>query len=481
MRSLWLYLHFPQLQLDALYQQEKSKQHEQKEQDAVVILEQQRNEIVQMNPSAIKAGLQQGMGLATAAMLVPGLSVIPYNAAAEEAKLKELAELLYLVTSDISLFMPNGILLRVHNMLSLYGGLTPYWHAIKRQLSPQHLTYHYATGYSALSARLLARIQWDRITSDHQLLKKQVLQCDLVHSDLPAKTIDKLQRVGTHTIEALQQIPRKSLAKRFDIHLVNYLGRLNGEFQQPLTFFQPKAIFQRYMELLYDVENTDKLIQPFKYLLDTLEQYMKVREQITFSLHITLYQRDHLPQEIKTGSAQGDYQTSAWLPLIELKLENITLDAPIYAVQITTGETQQSTSGTADLFSKQNNLFTSAQLLSLLSAKLGENALNQPVLNNTHKPEKAVSYGTANGLPNTQCIAQTLPVYSRFRPSFILQYPQPLKEKTTLLQGPERIITGWWEHQPVTRDYYIARSVQGRYYWLFKTPTQEWFLHGVFS
>jgi len=478
MNSLWLYLHFPQLQLDALYQRQETKQDKQR---PIVILEQQRNEIVQMSQAAVKEGLQKGMGLATAAMLVPNLSVIPYNVAAEEAKLKELAELLYLVTSDISLFMPDGILLRVHNMLSLYGGLTPYWHAIKRQLNPQHLTYHYATGYSALSARLLARVQSDHITTDRQQLKKHLQQCDLMHSDLPAKTVEKLKRVGTHTIEALQQIPRQSIAKRFDIHLVNYLGRLNGEFQHPLTFFQPKEVFQRYIELLYDVENTDKLTQPFKHLLNTLEQYMKVREQVTYSLHITLYQRDLLPQEIKVGSAQGDYQTSAWLPLIELKLESVTVDAPIYALQITTGATQQKTSGTSDLFSKQKSHFTTAQLLSLLSAKLGEDALNQPVLNNAHKPENAVSYCVPNELSNTQSVDQILPAYSRFRPGFILQHPQPLKEKTTLLIGPERIITGWWEHQPVTRDYYIARSVQGRYYWLFRTPAQDWFLHGVFS
>lgn len=477
MRALWLYLHFPQLQLDALYQQGDPKQENQ---SPIVILEQQRNEIVQMNQAAKEQGLQKGMGLATAAMLVPHLSVIPYNVAAEEAKLKELAELLYLVTSDISFFMPDGILLRAHNMLSLYGGLTPYWHAIQRQLNLRYLSYHYATGYSALSARLLARTHWDHITQDESLLKKQVQQCHLTHTDLPAKTVEKLQRVGTHTIEAIQQIPRQAIAKRFDIHLVNYIGRLNGEFQQPLTFFQPKETFQRYVELLYDVEHTEKLSQPLTYLLNTLEQYMTVREQITYSLTLTLYQRDHLPQDIKIGSAQGDYQTAAWLPLIELKLEGITIEAPVYALQITTGTTQQRTSEIGDLFSKQKSHFTTAQLLSLLSAKLGEHALQQPMLKDTHKPEDTASYVKPTHLPDAQTTHCVIPAYSRFRPSFILQQPQPLKEKTILLHGPERISTGWWEHRPITRDYYIARSTQGRYYWLFKTPNQDWFLHGVF-
>ena len=477
MRALWLYLHFPQLQLDALYQQGESKQDNQ---EPVAILEQQHNEIEQMNQAAKKAGLQKGMGLATAAMLVPHLSVIPYNMAAEEAKLKELAELLYLVTSDISFFMPDGIVLRAHNMLSLYGGLKPYWLAIQRQLSLQYLSYHYATGHSALSARLLARTHWDRITQDYPLLKQQVQQCSLTHSDLPAKTVEKLQRVGAETIAAVQKIPRQAIAKRFDIHLVNYLGRLSGEFQQPLTLFQPKEVFQRYIELLYDVENTDKLTQPLTHLLNSLEQYMTVREQTTYSLTVTLYQRDHLPLEIKIGSAQGDYQRSAWLPLITLKLESDTVDAPIYALQIITGAVQQRTSEIGDLFSQQKSRFTTAQLLSLLSAKLGEHALHQPILKNAHKPEDTTDYVQPTHLPDAQAAHHAIPAHSRFRPSFILQQPQLLKEKTTLLHGPERISTGWWEHQPITRDYYIARSIQGRYYWLFKTPNQDWFLHGVF-
>lgn len=478
MRCLWLYLHFPQLQLDALYQQQTTALCAQ---TPVAILEQQRNEIVQMNAAAKNEGIQAKMGLATAAILVPHLSVIPYSRAAEEAKLKELAELLYLVTSDISLFTPNGLLLRVHNMLSLYGGLIPYWHAIQRLLGRQAITYGYATGYSALSARLLARIQWNQITDDEQVLKRQVRQCSLDDSDLPVKTIEKLKRVGTHTIDSLLKIPRQAIAKRFDIHLVNYLGRLNGEFQQPLTYFQPKETFQRYIELLFDVESTSRLTQPIKHVLNSLEQYMTVREQITYSLYLTLYQRDQLPKEITIGSAQGDYQTSAWLPLIELKLENIAIEAPIYALQITTGKAQQRSAEISDLFNKQKSQFTQAQLLSLLSAKLGTDALRQPILKNAHAPENANGYAAPTHLPEQSNSIDLLPAYSRFRPSFILQSPQPLEEKTTLLHGPERISTGWWEHQPITRDYYIARSIQGRYYWLFKTPSQKWFLHGVFS
>jgi protein ImuB len=55
-----------------------------------------------------------------------------------------------------------------------------------------------------------------------------------------------------------------------------------------------------------------------------------------------------------------------------------------------------------------------------------------------------------------------------------------------LLEGPERIETGWWSRGVVgdiTRDYYVALDAQGARLWVFrehKAP-YRWFLHGVFG
>ena len=52
----------------------------------------------------------------------------------------------------------------------------------------------------------------------------------------------------------------------------------------------------------------------------------------------------------------------------------------------------------------------------------------------------------------------------------------------TLIQGPERIESGWWDQHPVIRDYYIAHHPCGHLYWLFKhLKEQRWYLHGLFA
>jgi protein ImuB len=56
---------------------------------------------------------------------------------------------------------------------------------------------------------------------------------------------------------------------------------------------------------------------------------------------------------------------------------------------------------------------------------------------------------------------------------------QPL----SLLQGPERLDTGWWDDARVDRDYYIALHPEGGLWWVFRpaeAPAQ-WFVHGFFT
>ena len=52
-----------------------------------------------------------------------------------------------------------------------------------------------------------------------------------------------------------------------------------------------------------------------------------------------------------------------------------------------------------------------------------------------------------------------------------------------MLQGPERIESGWWSGDDVCRDYYIAVDGKGSQLWVFKDLKSQdrWFLHGLFA
>ena len=60
--------------------------------------------------------------------------------------------------------------------------------------------------------------------------------------------------------------------------------------------------------------------------------------------------------------------------------------------------------------------------------------------------------------------------------------PYPLGEAPAAwLSGPERIRSGWWDGQPVQRDYYVVQLADGPLAWVFRDLRNDWFIHGWFG
>jgi protein ImuB len=79
-----------------------------------------------------------------------------------------------------------------------------------------------------------------------------------------------------------------------------------------------------------------------------------------------------------------------------------------------------------------------------------------------------------------------LPDAPAVRPLWLLASPELLVRSTVgsviqLLQGPERIVSGWWDQHPVRRDYYIGCWPDGRRGWLYHEPGGDWYLQGWFG
>ncbi|NIA28147.1 MAG: hypothetical protein GWP02_08830 [Desulfobulbaceae bacterium] len=55
--------------------------------------------------------------------------------------------------------------------------------------------------------------------------------------------------------------------------------------------------------------------------------------------------------------------------------------------------------------------------------------------------------------------------------------------RLTLLEGPERLETGWWDEDGIARDYFTAVNPHGIRLWVFRNRSRElsWYLHGFFG
>ncbi|WP_086971799.1 Y-family DNA polymerase [Vibrio coralliirubri] len=488
---LWLYLHFPSLQLDTLFNSNELGSSEDSLEQPIIIVDEKDHRVLQANPTALQSGISLGMGLGSAAALSHNLHVHPYSIELEKSKLKEIAQWAYLVTSDMALLPPNGLLIKASNMLSLYDGLDNYWHELKSHLETLNIQFSFATGYSPLAAILLGKQAINQATNNVDRMKIWVNQQALNSSELPTKQVERLNRVGINTVEDLLKLPLQEVARRFDIDLVNYVGRLNGQFKHPIDFYHPPENFQQYLELLFDIENILFIEKPLLKLLNQLECFLKLRDRVAFELTLTLHLRDKDDHPVSFYSAQGDYLAEKWANLTHLTLESLKLTAPVQGLTLSLIRHGEPQMAYHDLFDGNTGTLAALDLLSLLQAKLGQACIQTPKIQHDPRPEKANQYSLPT-LSKSVAKRQTPPEseqqtidlsvnQQRLRPSILLPEPEALTESVTLSQGPERIVSGWWDGEKIIRDYFIAHSENGRWLWVFRTPDKQWFLHGLFS
>jgi protein ImuB len=273
----------------------------------------------------------------------------------------------------------------------------------------------------------------------------------------------------------LLQLSLTDIAKRFDIQLVTYVGRLVGQLKHPIHFYHPVEPFKQHLDLLFEVTQYLWLEKPLLNIYRLLEQFLTRCDKRAQSLAIELHLRDLDSQHICIAASQGEYKAKKWLELSLLTLSSLTLTAPVIAIIVGITQLIDNHFETGTLFSGKQADVSPQELVAMLQVKLGKHKVCGIEAIADHRPEKATQ------LCAPLMSKQSAPTFTDLRPSFLLPKPQRLTEKVQFQQGPERIVAGWWDNQPITRDYFIARSDSGSWLWVFRTPQQKWFVHGLFS
>jgi protein ImuB len=112
---------------------------------------------------------------------------------------------------------------------------------------------------------------------------------------------------------------------------------------------------------------------------------------------------------------------------------------------------------------------------------LGDAAVYGVCLIPEHRPEAAWRRVHELRLSSAARIEEEIIDQRLPRPVWLLSEPLPLPQPE-ILQGPERIESGWWDGKGVARDYYIARHSHGVRLWVFQErQSKRWYVHGVFA
>lgn len=353
----------------------------------------------------------------------------------------------------------------------------------------------------------------------------------------PQATQQLLEGWGVATLGQWRALPGAGLQRRLGQGLMQHLGRAYGQAPDPRPFWVPPAAFDERLELPERSSDLGLIAQALQHLLQALEGWLVAQGRLAraLTLHLLHETRRHeaWPDTVyPLNLAAAEQAAQALQRLWAERLQRQAVVAPVVALRLVLQVSEQAESpevqralpwptrarpafspglqAPPDLQDPADTRRALARLLDRLQARLGEQAVQGLRRHDDHRPEKASGRVALTGSAQTPTPSQALfglvgrpPLPNETlapglpnapRPFWLLAEPEPLGEHQgrpvhqgavlVLRSRPERIEAGWFDGEPVCRDYQVAEGPDHRLRWVFRErrgPQPAWFLHGWFN
>ena len=467
---MWLYCHFPQLLLDnrvrlqpdsntlplALYQ-----------------LQGNQSVIVQCNTLAREAGVKTSIQTVMAISLCEQLQLVEYIPEREQQVLQQLATRLYQWAAKLVLYPSKGLAIELSSLAQLYGGMDAVFNTLSREVDALPIKAQLAVADNPLAAQLLA--EYDCPVSLNPKESAQLLaQLPIGAAGLGTKTQKHCKAAGFRQLGELIQLSGDEVGRQLGLETQLYLERIQGRQQQSYNFFTPPESFRQSLDLVTEIPHWQGLLFPLKRLFGELEDFLYQRQKVTQQVSIELHHRYEPPSVVPVALAEPGWRGQSFLSLLQLKMESIPLPEAVIEITLVANELLQSEQHNSHFFGVQQHRHETLQLIGRLQAKLGNNAVFSPAMNDDPRPGNNEFRRPAGEKPQILSAAPK-------RPLWLLQPPQLTSiDLWQLRHGPERKVCGWWDAGDIARDYWIARDKFQRVGWLY-FESGQWYLHGWFS
>lgn len=450
---------------------------------------------------AIATGITEGMVVADARSVLPGLQVMEEHNDIAAQLLTALATSCLRFTPTVAIDLPDGLVLDISGCAHLWGGERPYLKDILCKL--KNAGYHVRAAIADTIGTAWAIARFGRIKAiiEPGGQMESLLSLPPAALRLEPFITQRLQKLGLLRIEQFIRMPRSVLRRRFGKALLFRLDQALGAEAEVITPVVPIEPYQERLPVFDPIRTAAGIEIALKKLLDKLCLRLARESKGLRKCVLQGHRLDGNVQQIEINTTRASRNVLHLFKLFELKIPGIEPDLGIELFILTAivvedllaeQETFWNVSGTND----QSSI---AELLDRLASRSGI-TISRFLPDEHTWPERAIQRTvTLSDKPATEWRLD-LP-----RPILLLSQPEQIEvtvpipdyppmhfhykgklHKVIKADGPERIEQEWWIQDGRYRDYYVVEDEQGARYWLFRsgsydTGIPKWYLHGFFA
>ena len=414
--------------------------------------------------------------------------------------LNQLAVLVKKISSNITI-QKQAIVCEVRSALRYFSGIDNIHKIIKipieSKLKELQLSQHfsYAACPTITGSLLLAKSGKKTLVYRKKNLRSALGKLPISVLDLSRENFKKLNNMGVQYLKDLWILPLSGLQKRFGSDLITTINKALCLKPEPIINFTEHPNFSICHVLPYEIEKINQLSPVIEKMLQESCQFLRNHDLCITNFQVLLSHLRKTDTTIDIGMRLPNRSMKYFSKLLRLHLESLKFSAPVIAVKLNINEFE-TFHGYSEALSlggdskKEEDNSDLIELMEQFAARLGKDSVLKVRATPNYCPELAIKqlrYDQIGKLRIRQEIISSIP-----RPFMLLQNPKELtvkdgrlynNENITIISGPERIETQWWNASDVLRDYYIAFERNGSRLWIYRERkgTKKWYLHGYFS
>ena len=482
--------------------------------------------------SAAERGARPGARLTDARALDPTLVAVPADPAGDAALVERLAKWASRWSPLVEID-GDGLRLDVTGVAHLFGGEPALAADMQARFTTMGFTVRVSIAPTAAAAWALARFPSPRrgegdsakqsgvrglggnrigqapspypLPAGERDLVEQLAPLCVSALRLEPDTVRTLERLGLKTIDALMDMPRLALARRFRgaEDVVDALDRLVGRKDEPLTAVPSNPPPRAALRLEEPATHPEAAGHALERLIPDLVRQLEERHLGARRLDLTGFRVDGSIAEASVATAIASREPRHLRRLLADKAAALNPEFGFDAFALEAEWTESLGAGQESLVEEPSGERGIARLVDRLSVKLGPERVLRPEAYESHLPERASRWMTALNSSPSQMGRGTRPQRLLDRPEaidVIYATPEGVPRRfiwrravhdIARVEGPERIAPEWWRSPSSTRlrDYYWVEDGESRRYWIYREGiagdgrggAPNWFMHGLFG